>query len=82
MVIFYQKMKIPVMILGHGSSLAFVIVNYAIVYTYIYIYIYIYLYPTEAILQRHLQYNISDIRQVLGNNYLLGSYSPVQCLIW
>ena len=26
--------------------------------------------------------NISDIRQVLGNNYLLGSYSPVQCLIW
>ena len=46
------------------------------------IYIYIYLYPTEAILQRHLQCNISDIRQVLGNNYLLGSYSPVQCLIW
>ena len=44
--------------------------------------IYIYLYPTEAILQRHLQYNISDIRQVLGNNYLLGSYSPVPCLIW
>ena len=35
------------------------------------------LYPTEAILQRHLQCNISDIRQVLGNNYLLGSYSPV-----
>ena len=21
-------------------------------------------------------------RQLLGNNYLLGSYSPVQCLIW
>ena len=41
-----------------------------------------YLYPTEAILQRHLQCNIYDIRQVLGNNYLLGSYSPVQCLIW
>ena len=40
------------------------------------------LYPTEAILQRHLQCNKSDIRQVLGNNYLLGSYSPVQCLIW
>ena len=40
------------------------------------------LYPTEAILQRHLQCNIYDIRQVLGNNYLLGSYSPVQCLIW
>ena len=28
----------------------------------LYIYIYIYLYPTEAILQRHLQCNISDIR--------------------
>ena len=41
-----------------------------------------YLYPTEAILQRHLQCNKSDIRQVLGNNYLLGSYSPVQYLIW
>ena len=40
------------------------------------------LYPTEAILQRHLECNKSDIRQVLGNNYLLGSYSPVQCLIW
>ena len=40
------------------------------------------LYPNEAILQRHLQCNKSDIRQVLGNNYLLGSYSPVQCLIW
>ena len=39
----------------------------------------LYLYPTEAILQRHLQCNISDARQVLGNNYLLGSYSPVQC---
>ena len=26
-------------------------------------YIYIYLYPTEAILQRHLQCDISDIRQ-------------------
>ena len=51
-------------------------------YIYIYIYIYIYLYLTEAILQRHLQCNISDIRQVLGNNYLLGSYSPVECLIW
>ena len=41
-----------------------------------------YLYPTEAILQKHLQCNISDIRQVLSNSYLLGSYSPVQCLIW
>ena len=51
-------------------------------YIYIYIYIYIYLYPTEAILQRYLQCNKSDIRQVLGNSYLLGSYSPVQCLIW
>ena len=40
------------------------------------------LYPTEAILQRYLQCNISDIRQVLGNNYLLGSYSPMQYLIW
>ena len=40
------------------------------------------LYPTEAILQRHLQCNIADIRQVPGNNYLLGSYSPLQCLIW
>ena len=52
------------------------------VYIYIYICICIYLYPTEAILQRHLQCNISDIRQVLGNNYQVGSYSPVQCLIW
>ena len=40
------------------------------------------LYPNEAILQRHLECNISDIRQVLGNNCLLGSYSPVQCLTW
>ena len=39
------------------------------------------LYPTEGILQRHLQCNISDNRQVLDNNYLLGSYSPEQCLI-
>ena len=58
---------------------------YICIYIYIYIYIYMYIYiytPTEAILQRHLQCNKSDIRQVLGNNYLLGSYSPVQCLIW
>ena len=55
---------------------------YIYIYICVYIYIYIYIYPTEAILQRHLQCNISDIRQVLGNNYLLGNYSPVQCLIW
>ena len=40
------------------------------------------LYPTEAtILQRHLHCNISDIRQVLGNNYLLGQLASFKAQV-
>ena len=53
------------LIQSYGNLACVQVAIWLYIYTYIYIYIYIYIYPTEAIIQRHLQCNISDIRQYL-----------------